>query len=228
MMNNGLKGTLKGCWIYARPMVIIFAALITGQLLVQIIVSSFIENNSNLSVANISTFFILVISLSIPLYFLRQIMEIGADRRGYYQGVVIFYLLTALIFAFLNIVFYMVETLLLKDYLNFGNMLNYFGWDANGLIGMVFYQLGAYLLVMSFTNLIFSGIREKTGIIMVIILAALLAVFLSVPDPRLFLGSFLSFLLFNPDILISFLASTIISIGLFLGGWYIIKNREVG
>ena len=58
------------------------------------------------------------------------------------------YSIWSAIFAVLNIVWFQVEISFIRQYENTFNILEIFGWNQFGIVGMFFYQFSAYLLLI--------------------------------------------------------------------------------
>ncbi|MFS1514468.1 hypothetical protein VQL36_18870 [Chengkuizengella sp. SCS-71B] len=187
-----------------------------------------INDTIGISFANVITIFLLVIPLILPLYFFRRLLSLGASRRDYMNGIIWTYVFYSIIFSLFNILWFLFE----NNYLNpsvreYFNIMALFNWDRSGVAGMFLYQFFSYLLVLSFINLLVSCYKHILGIGLYIALSIVIPVSMAIGTLREGVGIGLSYLLFNPSIIMQIVLSSIVTIILFYCSWWFIKRREL-
>lgn len=221
-------GVFKGTLIaLKRPLQVILILEGIDFVLDMVLCLIGVQNNNEVSAGNIVTVFLVVMALVIPLYFFKRILNLGATRRDYYLGSMFTYSIISAIFSLFNIIWLSLERGLLNQLRLHYNIITIFGWDRYGVLGMFFYQLAAYLLLIAFLNLVVSSLKNILGIIMNFLLVAAIAVSLSIQTLRIGVIKSLKILIFNPDILTGFILTLVLSIILFGIGWYFTKRREI-
>ncbi|NDI35236.1 hypothetical protein [Chengkuizengella sediminis] len=187
-----------------------------------------INDTIGISFANVITIFLLVVPLILPLYFFRRLLSLGASRRDYMKGIIWTYVFYSIIFSLFNILWFLFE----NNYLNpsvreYFNIMALFNWDRSGVVGMFLYQFFSYLLVISFINLLVSCYKHVLGIGLYIALSIIIPVSMAIGTLREGVGIGLSYLLFNPSIVMQIVLSSIVTIILFYCSWWFIKRREL-
>jgi hypothetical protein len=140
-------------------------------------------------------------------------------------GILFIYAIWSAILARLNILFLQLETGLIADYQQTINILTVFHWDQFGVLGMFVYQFGAYMLIISILNLLFSGLKQVARWILLVIVITAIPVGTSIASLRHEVAYGLTNLLFNDSLLQGFGLTFILSCLLLAGGWLFIRRR---
>ncbi|WP_248929532.1 hypothetical protein [Paenibacillus hamazuiensis] len=184
--------------------------------------------NSHISFGSTLVVLPVLIAIVLPLSFFKRIIHLGATRKEYYIGILMTYVIASMAVAVLYIVWMKVETIFSGMY---GNhiiyLLEVFHWDQFGSAGMLVYQFGAYMLLISIFNLLFSGLRHKAGWVICGVIIAAIPIGSSLPSIRSLVADAFLKLLFNDSLLQGF-GLTFFSSCLFLaGGWWFTKRRTL-
>lgn len=227
---NKTSVLMKASFIQLRPYLWTLLGLMAIGVLANLIVSLAMgDNNENtqVSLANLLNVFLILAGSVLPVGLYKKAMNLGATRKDYYFAILLFYFLLSAIFALINVIWLQLEINLIRDYAKSFNILEIFGWDRFGIVGMFVYQFGAYLLLVSLLNLLFSGLRHAAGWAMWVFFIAAIPIFTSIPSLRHILGQGLLTLLFN-DSLLKGLGLTLFMSAIFLaGGWWFTKRRTL-
>lgn len=183
------------------------------------------EDNSQVSIGNMLAIFLIFVAIVLPAAFFKRIINLGATRKQYYVGVLAIYMIWSAAFALFNVLWLEVEKGFIRDYTNIFNLLEIFHWDQFGVIGMILYQFGTYMLLASLLNLLFSGLRHPVGWLLWVLLIAAIPIGTSIPSLRVHVADGFLALLFN-DSLFAGLGLTLGLTVLFLfGGWWLTRRR---
>jgi hypothetical protein len=221
---------MRASFLQLRPYLWSILGTIAISILANVIVSlSLGDNGENkqVSAANLLTVFLLFIGSVLPAGLFRRVMNLGATRKEYYAGMLLVYALWSAIFAMLNIIWLQIEIGFIRNYENTFNILEIFGWSQFGIVGMFVYQFGAYLLLISLLNLLFSGLRHVLGWVVWVVFIAAIPIFTSIPSLRHTLADGLQALLFNDSLLQGFGLTLLISLVLLAGGWWFTARRTI-
>jgi hypothetical protein len=182
--------------------------------------------NSHVSFGSIFIIFIIITAITLPISYFKKITQLGATRKQYYSGLLIVYVLCSITFAVFNIVWMKLEISFNRIYENHTiYILEVFHWDQFGLAGMFLYQFGAYLLLMSILNLLFSGLRHAAGWVIWGILITAIPIGTSLPSLRPKVAEAFLALLFNDSLLKGFGLTLLLSCLFLAGGWWFTSRR---
>lgn len=221
---------MRASFLQLRPYLWSILGTIAISILANVIVSLSLGDNgenTQVSAANLLTVFLLFIGSVLPAGLFRRVMNLGATRKEYYAGMLLVYALWSAIFAMLNIIWLQIEIGFIRNYENTFNILEIFGWSQFGIVGMFVYQFGAYLLLISLLNLLFSGLRHVLGWVVWVVFIAAIPIFTSIPSLRHTLADGLQALLFNDSLLQGFGLTLLISLVLLAGGWWFTARRTI-
>ncbi|AWB44539.1 hypothetical protein DCC85_10075 [Paenibacillus sp. CAA11] len=224
---------LRVYWRAAYLQLRIYLWCIVGAVLaafaVNAIISLFVDNSENIQVSagNELLIFLIFMSIILPVSFFRRYMNLGASRQDYYRGVIVTIVVWAAIMSILNLLYYKLEVGYIREYIKSFNIIEVFHWDEKGIAGILLYQFGAYLLLMSLLNLLFSGIKSVWGWVIWILLIAGITVGTSVPALRGSVADFFLALLFNDSLAAGLGLTTLLSAVCFAGGYMFIRRRTV-
>jgi hypothetical protein len=225
---NQMIQVIKANYISLRLFFLItFAVELISVLINLLIAMSGVDNSTQVSPGNIITVFLVVMPIISSLYLFKRLINLGATRRDYYLGTIGTYILVAAVFSVFNIIWFAVENHILNRYFDFLNIISIFHWNSTGIVGMFLYQFVAYLVVISFINLIVSCFTDRTGIILYIALIAVTSISMSIGTLRATVAQVLSFLLFNPVITVDLSMSMAVVLILFMCGWWFTRRRQV-
>src|SRR5690606_124999 len=102
-----------------------------------------------------------------------------------------------------------------------------FHWQQFGAAGMFIYQFGAYMMLMSLLNLLFSGIRHVAGWCIWLLLIAAISIGTGVSALRSKVADGLMVLLYNDSLLHGFGLTFLLSCMFLAGGWLFIRRRGI-
>jgi hypothetical protein len=220
---------LKAAYLQLRIYIISIVGFVAVGLLANFIVFLAIGSNdesSDVSIGNILTIFLIIAPIVLPVGFFRKIINLGATRKEYYTGLIVIYTSGAAFFAILNIIsLKLLDNGLLQDYSAYFNILEIFHWDQFGIVGMFFYEFAVYMLLVSFINMMFSGIRSHIGLSLWVIFIAAIPISTSIASYRHKLADGLQTLLFNDSLLEGVGISVILSCVFLIGGWLFTSRR---
>ncbi|MEC0307311.1 hypothetical protein P4H67_11125 [Paenibacillus lautus] len=227
---NKTTALMRASFLQLRPYLLVMLGTIAISMIANVIISLSLgdsSENTQVSAANLLTVFLLFVGSVLPAGLFRRVMNLGATRKEYYIGMLLVYSIWSAIFAVLNIIWLQVEIGFIRQYENTFNILEIFGWNQFGIVGMFFYQFGAYLLLISLLNLLFSGLRHVLGWVVWVVLIAAIPIFTSIPSLRHTLADGLLALLFNDSLLQGLGLTLIISLVLLAGGWWFTARRTI-
>lgn len=211
----------------------IYLWIILGATLVSLITTTIItlsmgnSENTSVSVGNVLTILIIFVGSVLPVSLFKRMINLGATRSQYYFGLLLVYVIWSAVFAIFNIAWLQVDIHVVRSYENTFNILEIFHWDQFGIGGMFIYQFGAYMLLISLLNLLFSGLRHFAGWIIWALVVAAIPVFTSIPSLRHQLADGLLTLLFNDSLAQGFGITIVIAVILLAGGWWFTSRRVV-
>jgi hypothetical protein len=174
------------------------------------------------SVANMLTASLIPIAIVLPIGYFKRIMNLGATRKEYYNGILMIYTIWAALFAVFNILWLKLENSFTRETYN---ILEVFHWDQFGLAGMFLYQFGTYMLIISLLNLLFSGLRHIIGWIIWIVLIVAIPIGIALPSLRPKVGDGFMTLLSNDSLWQGFGISFLLSCLFLAGGWWFTSRR---
>ncbi|SDL85373.1 hypothetical protein [Paenibacillus jilunlii] len=226
---NKLTVMLKASFLQLKLYLYVILGVVAVSVLANIIVSLSvgIRENSQVSAANLFTVFLVFVGSILPVQLFRRVVNLGATRKDYYYGILVVYVLCAAFFAVLNTVWFELEVSIIRSHESTYNILEIFGWSQFGIAGMLIYQFGAYLMLLSLLSLLFSGMRHIVGWIIWVIILAAIPVFTSIAPLRHKLANGLMVLLFNDSLLAGFGLTFLISCVLLAGGWCFTAKRSI-
>jgi len=149
----------------------------------------------------------------IPARNFRRICNLGGRRNNFFWGTLIAYGMLALLVSLANVlVFYTIDRFLqnsgLFDQSLFGgvfNLLEIFGWTANGVIIAFLRQAAFLFLVASFVHTLVSIQDKWYGWVTDVVLIAIISVFTPIAPLRAVLVWFFNIILFHPNALLHIL-----------------------
>ena len=218
---------MKASLLQLRIYLLCVTGFIAAGLLANVIVylADASDDMTGVSIANQFLIFLLFVASVLPAAYFKRIINLGASRKQYYFGLLAIYLIWAAAFSVINVLWIKLETGLFRGHLEAFNILEIFHWDQFGVAGMLVYQFGTYLLLMSLLNLLFSGLRHWAGWLIWAVLVAAIPVGTSVPSLRPYVVDGLKALLFNDSLLRGFGLTMILSFVFLAGGWFFTRKR---
>lgn len=217
------RASLQQLRIYLWIILSILAIHITASLIVAQFVAD--KDSTQISHANILTIFLICMAVALPVGFFKRAIHLGASRKEYFAGALAIYTVWAAVFALFNIMWLKVERVVFIHYFGTFNILEIFGWDRFGIAGMFVYQFGAYMLLISVLNLLFSGLKHVVGWIVWVVLIAAIPIGTGVPVLRPKVADALLTLLFNDSLLQGFGLTFLLSCVFLAGGWWLTMRR---
>ncbi|MEC0167988.1 hypothetical protein [Paenibacillus graminis] len=226
---NKLIVMLKASFLQLKLYLYVILGVVAVSVLSNIIVSLSIGSGENpqVSAANVLTVFLIFVGSILPLQLFKRMVNLGATRKDYYYGILVVYVLSAAFFAVLNTVWFQMENSFIRSYETTYNILEIFGWSQFGITGMLIYQFGAYMLLLSLLSLLFSGIRHVLGWVIWVVILAAIPVFTSIAPLRHKLANGLMVLLSNDSLLAGFGLTFLIACVLLAGGWWFTAKRPI-
>jgi hypothetical protein len=220
---------MKASFLQLRTYLWIILGILAVSVITNLIVSLSMGSgeNSSVSAANLLTLFLIFVGSVLPVCFFRRVINLGATRKEYYLGILLIYALWAAFFAVINIIWFQLELILIRDYEHTFNILEIFHWDQFGIVGMFVYQFGAYLFVLALLNLLFSGLQHAAGWVIWAAFIAAIPIFTSIAPLRHKLADGLLALLFNDSLLQGFGLTFVIACLLLAGGWWFTARRAL-
>lgn len=224
---NKIRTLLKASFIQLRIYLLCIIGMVVVSFIVNIITSLAVDTSSNtqVSAGNTVTVFLIFLPIVVSMSFFKRSTHMGATRKEYYISALANYAGWAAIFSLLNVLWFKFESNVVTQYMNTFNILTIFHWDELGFAGMLFYQFGTYLLLISLLNLLFSGVKHYASWVLWFVLIAAISVGTSVPVLRGHVADAFLTLLFNDSLLQGVGLTLLLSCLFFLGGWWFIKRR---
>ncbi|MDF2670608.1 MAG: hypothetical protein K0R67_2914 [Paenibacillus sp.] len=224
---NKNKAFLKAAYLQLRIYMLYILGFTFLSFLANFIVYLSIDDSENVQVSlgNMATIFLIFMAAILPLRFFRRMVNLGATRQEYYKGILVFYTAAAAVFSVFNLLFYKFESEVIREYQQTFNILEIFHWNQFGLLGMLVYQFGAYMLLISLLNLLFSGIRHYVGWILWVVLIAAIPIGTSIASYRHKVADGFTALLFNDSLWQGFGICFVLSIVFLAGGWLFTRRR---
>lgn len=214
-----MKASFLQLRIYLLFLIVIIAASLVSQIIEQ--------EDTFVSIGNMLTPFLIIMAIVLPISFFKRIINLGATRKEYYINLLAIYAVWIAGYALFNILWFKLENTFLMDDLTTFNILEIFHWDQFGMAGMFIYQFGAYMLVISLLNLLFSGLGHFMNWAIWAILIAAIPIGVSIPTYRAQVADAFQVLLFNDSLLYGFGLTFILSCTFLIGGWFFIRKRTI-
>ncbi|WP_127529782.1 hypothetical protein [Paenibacillus kobensis] len=226
---NKIAVLTKASFLQLKLYLLIILGIFAVSLITDLILSLSMGagENSSVSAGNLFTLFLIFVGSVLPVSFFRRIINLGATRKDYYVGILIIYALWSLIFAVFNIAWYQLEINWIRDYEHTFNILEIFQWDQFGVAGMLVYQFGAYLFLLSLLNLLFSGLRHAAGWVIWAVFIAAIPILTSIAPLRSKLVDGLKTLISNDSLLQGFGLTLALACLLLAGGWWFTARRAL-
>lgn len=225
---NKTMSTLKGSALALKMLfVIIFGGEGIHFVVNTILALANINTNPEVSSGNVFTSFLAFMPIVLHLYMFKRMMHIGSSRRNYYSGLIVTYILMASTFSIFNIIWLGLEKNVFVQFKTYFNYIDIFNWGRYGVVGLFIYQFSAYMLIIAFFNMLCSFFRNKIGIALYFLLAAVIAVSMSIGQLRGIVVELLHLLLFSPNLLLGVIITALISILFFATGWWFVKRWEI-
>lgn len=220
---------LKASYFQLRMYIYGVAAAVAASVIANFIVSLALgeEQNSGVSIANLCLIILIFVACVLPLGFFKRMINLGASRKQYYIGILTVYSIWAAALALFNVLWLQIEISFAGSFENNFNILEIFGWSQFGIAGSFVYQFGAYMVLMSLLNLLFSGLRHAAGWIIWFLLIAAIPIGTSVPAYRPLVAEGFLTLLFNDSLIQGFGLTLLFSLVFFAGGWLFTRKRPV-
>src|SRR5690625_4468740 len=185
------------------------------------------DNHIYVSIANLLTVSLVIVGSVLPVFLFSRMINLGSNRKEYYLGLIITYLLFALGFAIFNTIWLQMEINWFRNIAYNFKIVEIFQWDQFGITGMVLYQFSVYFLVLSLLNLLFSGLQQVGGWMVWIILIAAIPIGTSIPSLRPKVAEGFTALLFNDSSWQGSGIDIICSIMFLVGGWLLTWKRQI-
>ncbi|MBM6994727.1 hypothetical protein IM700_003505 [Paenibacillus sp. DXFW5] len=224
---NRLSAQFKASYLQLRIYLWIIVGIVAIAQLADLIVSislGRVEKDS-VSETNFLMIFLLFVPTILPTVYFIRIINLGASRKEYYQGLFFIYAVWSAIFALLNIVWLKLESVV------FGmegiNLLEIFKWDQLDLFGVFIYQFGAYMMFLSLLNLLFSGFHHIIGWVLWGLVIAAIPLSTAISSFRSHVADGLQTLLSNDSLMQGFGLTLLFTCVFLAGGWYFVKNRQI-
>lgn len=220
---------LKASLLHMRIDILAVLSVVVINLLVSIIINLSVPGNNNIqvSVGNLLAILLIVAAVNLPTVFFKKIVNLGATRQQYYTGLIVIHIFWSALFAVLNIAWLKLETGFLREYIATFNILEIFHWDQFNVFGMFLYQFGAYMLLVSILNLLFSCWKHVLGWVFWALLIAAIPIGTSIASLRAKVADGFLALLFNDSLLQGFGLTFGLSCLFFAAGWWFIKRRTI-
>lgn len=226
-MLNRIKTTMKASFIQLRLYLLVFLVVIATSVVSQIIVNISLKENTIVSVGNMLTAFLFIIAIVLPISFFKKMIDLGATRKEYYIGLVSVYIIWAVGYSVFNIIWLKIEnSFLMGNFVSF-NILEIFHWNQFSFVGMFIYQFGVYMMIISFINLMFSGLKHFVNWTIWVVLIAAIPIGVSISSYRAQLVDAFKVLLFNDSLLQGFGLTFIFSCTFLTCGWFFIRKRAI-
>lgn len=224
---NKFWAQAKASLIMLKVYFYIILAVCVLSIIINVVLGATVGTGSNTTVSagNVLIVFLLFASAVLPASVFRKITYLGSTRGEYYRGLLIFYAVLAAGLAVLNVAWLQLEIHVLRDYYSMYDILEVFHWDSFGYGGSFLYQFGAYMMLASLLNFLFSGLRHYVGWISWGILIAAIPVSLSIDSMRERVADGLKALLMNDSVWQGFALNAVIGIVLIACGWGLTYKR---
>ncbi len=203
--------------------------LVGANLINQIVMLSIRDVDLGMvSSGNIAIIYAVLIALFIPLGYFRRLISLGVKKKNFFRGTILTFILTAVILSIINIIIYYIELAIVGNRIFlYMNILDVFNWFRHGIIGCFFYQFIAYMLLMSFVNLLAVSNDRLGGWIISGISVTIISVFTPIRPLRNALAAFLEAILFNRYLFLQFLYGIILCTIMLLAIRYFIRKKAL-
>lgn len=225
-MNKSLaiwKASFLQLRIYLLCVLAVVAAGFLANFIVFLSVGS--EDSTQVSIMNQLVICLIFVGSVLPAGFFKRIINVGATRKEYYVGLLTIYAIWAAAAAIVNLLGWKLEVGFIRNYTGTFNIIEIFHWDQFGVLGVLVYQFGTYMLLMSLLSLLFSGLRYVAGWILWVVLIAAIPIFTSVPSLQPKVADFFQTLLFNDSLWKGFGLELVLSLVFLAGGWLFTRKR---
>jgi len=197
---------------------------LTGDDSLQIEVPSEMEN-VNVSSANMLLLLLPVLAIVLPLQTFRTMMNFGDSRRRYFVGLLLIYAGAALVLALCNSLWWPFEQNIIREHSQTFNLIEIFGWDRLGTVGIFLYQAAFYFFVLTLFNLLFSRMKSPITWILWAVLIAAIPIGTSIASLRVHVADFFLALLFNDSLIAGMGLNLILSAVFIAGAWLFTRHR---
>lgn len=218
----------KASFLQLRIYLLCVLAFVGAGLLANVIVylSMNGEDFSQVSIMNQLVICLIFVGTVLPAGYFKRILNVGATREEYYVGLLTIYAIWAAAAAMANLLWWELEVGIIRDYAGTFNIIEIFHWDQFGVLGILVYQFGTYMLLMSLLSLLFSGLRHVVGWILWVVLIAAIPIGTSVPSLQPKVADFFQTLLFNDSLWKGFGLELALSLVFLAGGWLFTRKRS--
>lgn len=157
--------------------------------------------NYQVGVGSYAYLLVLLMAIFIPALNFRKFMNLNVKKGAYIRGCAVNYVVVALLAsAFNHLCLLAVDPLLtLPPRFFVWNLVNIFGWSANGLV-VAFFQQFAFLLLLAAVAHTLTTIQTFWfGIAVDLVIVAIISVFTPIEPLRNVLVGFFGLILFHPN-----------------------------
>ncbi|CAM3305168.1 MULTISPECIES: hypothetical protein [Saccharibacillus] len=197
---------------------------VTGEDSLQIEVPEEIEN-VNVSAGNLLLILLPMLAIILPLRTFRTMMNFGDSRKRYFAGLLLVYAVSALGLALCNSLWWPLEQNVIRDYSQTYNLIEVFGWDGFGAVGIFLYQAAFYFFVLTLFNLLFSGVKSPVSWVLWAVLIAAIPIGTSIASLRVHVADFFLALLFNDHLAAGVGLNLLLSVVFIAGAWLFTRHR---
>lgn len=197
---------------------------LTGNNDLSIEVPSEMEN-VNVSSANMLLVLLPLLAIILPLKTFRPMMNFGDSRRRYFAGLLGVYVVSAVLLALVNSLWWPFEQNVIRTYSQTYNLIEVFGWEQFGFIGAFLYQSVFYFFVLVLFNLLFSGLKSPISWVIWTVLIAAIPIGTSIASLRVHVADFFMALLFNDSLVAAISLNLGLSLVCVAGAWLFMRRR---
>lgn len=197
---------------------------LTGDDSLQIEVPSELEN-VDVSSANMLFVLLPLLAIMLPLKTFRTMMNFGDSRKRYFAGLIAIYTGAALLLALCNSLWWPFEQHVLRNYGHTYNLIEVFGWNQFGPIGIFLYMTAFCFFVLTLFNLLFSNLKSPVSWVLWVVLIAAIPIGTSIPSLRVHVADFFIALLFNDSLIAGIGLNLLLSAVFVAGAWMFTRRR---
>ncbi|MCQ4085985.1 hypothetical protein [Saccharibacillus sp. JS10] len=197
---------------------------VTGNNQLEIQIPADVEN-VNVSPANLLLLLLPILGIALPLKTFRPMMNFGDSRRHYFVRLLMIYGFVAVLLALFNSLWFPLDKSGIREYVQTYNIIEVFGWNQFGAIGIFFYQVCFYFFVLTLFNFLFARPKSPVTWIIWAVLIAAIPVGTSIAYLRHYVAEFFIALLFNDSLVLGMGLNLGLSLILIVGAWLFTRHR---
>lgn len=184
-------------------------------------------NDYFISLGWYSLLYLILLAIFIPTLNFKKIMRLNGKKIDYYWGSLINYIIGACAIAVINTIIYFTIDIFFSKAGNVWNMIDLFGWGANG-IAIAFIQQFILAFLIAITVHTLTSLQTSiAGWTVDIVLIAILSVFIPIVSLRKILVGFFDLIIFNENAFMQIFNCLVLSIIIYAVSLPVLRKKKI-